>query len=105
MIGFLSKGIKSMKCLLETCGKIDCLIAYILFCVMLEIFHPHGDVTIASEGLQKLGLCSAHMQPLCRECPRSLSCHICCEMASVFAVSSEGSPQVSCLYDKQGHFY
>jgi hypothetical protein len=35
------------------------LIDYLQFYVPLKIFNLYGDVTIASEGLQNLGLCSA----------------------------------------------
>jgi hypothetical protein len=35
------------------------LIDYLRFYVPLKIFHSYGDVTIAGEGLQNLGLCSA----------------------------------------------
>jgi hypothetical protein len=35
------------------------LIDYLLFYVRLRIFHLYGVVTIAGEGLQNLGLCSA----------------------------------------------
>jgi hypothetical protein len=35
------------------------LIDYLRFMSCLRIFHFYGDVTIASEGLQNLGLCSA----------------------------------------------
>jgi hypothetical protein len=35
------------------------LIDYLRFYVSLKNFHLYGDVTIASEGLQNLGLCSA----------------------------------------------
>jgi hypothetical protein len=51
----------------------DCLIMY-GFTSRSIIFHLDGDVTIACEGLQNLGLCSG---PLSRE--RSLSCHTCCD--------------------------
>jgi hypothetical protein len=34
------------------------LIDYLQFYVLLKNFHLYGDVTIASEGLQNLGLCS-----------------------------------------------
>jgi hypothetical protein len=35
------------------------LIDYLLIYVPLKNFHFYGDVTIAGEGLQNLGLCSA----------------------------------------------
>jgi hypothetical protein len=40
-----------------------------------RIFHSYGDITIAHEGLQNLGLCSG---PFSRQ--GSLSCHTCCDM-------------------------
>jgi hypothetical protein len=46
-----------------------------------RIFHLYGDVTIAGEGLQNLGLCSAP-GPLSRE--GSLSCHTCCNTGPRF---------------------
>jgi hypothetical protein len=44
-----------------------------------RIFHLYGDVTIAGEGLQNLGLCSG---PLSRE--GSLSCHTSCDTGPRF---------------------
>jgi hypothetical protein len=35
------------------------IIDYLQFYVPLKNFHLYGDVTIAGEGLQNLGLCSA----------------------------------------------
>jgi hypothetical protein len=32
---------------------------YLRFYILLKNFHLYGDVTIASEGLQNLGLCAA----------------------------------------------
>jgi hypothetical protein len=36
-----------------------CLFVYYCFTSRSRIFHLYGDVTIAGEGLQNLGLCSA----------------------------------------------
>jgi hypothetical protein len=44
-----------------------------------RIFHLYGDVTIAGEGLQNLGL---PLAPLSRE--GSLSCHTCCDTGPRF---------------------
>jgi hypothetical protein len=54
--------------------KIDWLIIY-CYTSRSRIFQLYGDVTIAGEGLQNLGLRSTG--PLSRE--GSLSCHTCCD--------------------------
>jgi hypothetical protein len=55
---------------------------YLRFYVPLKNFSLiYGDVTIAGEGLQNLGLCSA-LRPLSRE--GSLSCHTCCDTGPRF---------------------
>jgi hypothetical protein len=59
---------------------IDWLIIY-CFTSRSRIFHVYGDVKIAGEGLQNLGLCSA-LRPLSRE--GSLSCHACCDTGPRF---------------------
>jgi hypothetical protein len=42
-------------------GKFDWSVDYLLFYVLLNFFfHFYGDITITDEGLQDLGLCSAH---------------------------------------------
>jgi hypothetical protein len=61
-----------------------------------RIFHLYGDVTIAGEGLQNLGLCS-----LSRE--GSLSCHTCCDRGSWFFRShSKDGPIWSPLKTHEG---
>jgi hypothetical protein len=54
------------------------LIDYLQFYVPIKNFSLklYGDVTVAGEGLQNLGLCSAFIA-LSRE--GSLSCHTCCD--------------------------
>jgi hypothetical protein len=52
-----------------------------MFHVPLKNFHLYGDVTITSEGLQNLGLCST-LRPFSRE--GSLSCHTCCDTGPRF---------------------
>jgi hypothetical protein len=46
-----------------------------------RIFHLYGDVTIAGEGLQNLGLCSALRA---FEQGGSLLCHTCCDTGPRF---------------------
>jgi hypothetical protein len=46
-----------------------------------RIYHLFGDVTIASEVLQNLGLCTAHRA---LEQGGSLSCHTCCNTGPQF---------------------
>ena len=66
-----------------------------------RIFHLYGDVAIAGEGLQNLGLYSARRSgPLSRE--GSLSCHTCFDTGLVFPVSSEGPPHSVASYDTRG---
>jgi hypothetical protein len=65
-----------------------------------RIFHLYGDVTIAGEGLQSLGLCSAiraFEQEVIFIVP-----HLLWHGASVFPVSSEGPPHSVAFYDTQG---
>jgi hypothetical protein len=45
--------------LLLTFGSVQGLIDYLLFYVLLKNYSIYGDVTIAGEGLQNSGLCSA----------------------------------------------
>jgi hypothetical protein len=52
----------------------DRLIDWLFTVLRSRIFNLYGDVTIAGEGLQNLGLC--------RE--GSLSCHTCCDMGPQF---------------------
>jgi hypothetical protein len=65
-----------------------------------RIFHLHGDVTIAGEGLGNLGLCStlrAFEQGGIFIVP-----HLLWHGASVFPISSEGPPHSIASYDTQG---
>jgi hypothetical protein len=66
-----------------------------------EFFHLYGDVTIASEGLQNLGLClalTAFEQGGIFTVP-----HLLWHGASVFPVSSEGPPNEVASYDTRGN--
>jgi hypothetical protein len=65
-----------------------------------RIFHLYGDVTIAGEGLQNLGLCSAlraFEQGVIFIMP-----HLLWHGTSVFLVSSEGPPHLVASYDTRG---
>jgi hypothetical protein len=65
-----------------------------------RIFHLYGDVIIADEGLQNLGLCSA-----LRAFGQGgifIVPHLLWHGTSVFPVSSEGSPQSVASYDTWG---
>jgi hypothetical protein len=78
----------------------DWLIDYLRFSSRPRIFHLYGDVTIAGEGLQNLGLCSAlraFEQGGILIVP-DLLWHV----TSVFPVSSEGPPQLVGSYDRLG---
>jgi hypothetical protein len=80
---------------------IDWLIIY-GFTSRLRIFHLYVDVTIASEGLQNLGLCSAlraFEQGGIFHVP-----HLLWHGTSVFPVSSKGPPHsvASYMYDTRG---
>jgi hypothetical protein len=57
------------------------MIKNLLFPVPLNNFHLYGDVTIAGEGLQNVGLCSV-LRTFQRK--GSLSCHICCDTGPRF---------------------
>jgi hypothetical protein len=75
---------------------IDCLWFY----VPLKKFHLYGDVTIAGEGLQNLGLCSAlraFVQGGIFIVP-----HLMWHGASVIPVSSKGQPHLVPSYDTRG---
>jgi hypothetical protein len=61
-------------------GLIDWLIIY-GFTSRSRIFHLYEDITIAGEGLQNLGLCSALRA---FEQGRILSCHTCCDRGHRF---------------------
>ena len=65
-----------------------------------RIFHLYGDVTIAGEGLQHLGLCSALRA--FEQGGIFIVPHLLWHGASVFPVSSEGPPLSVASYDTQG---
>jgi hypothetical protein len=65
-----------------------------------RIFHLYGDVTIAGEGLQNLGLCSA--LGAFEQGGIFIVPHLLWYRASVFPVSSEGSPHSVASYDTLG---
>jgi hypothetical protein len=78
----------------------DWLIDYLRFYVPLSIFHLYGDVTIAGEGLQNLGLCSALRA--FEQGGIFIMPHLLWHGTSVFPVSSEGPPYLVAFYDTQG---
>jgi hypothetical protein len=66
-----------------------------------RIFHLYGDVTIASEGLQNLGLFSA-----LRAFDQGgifIVPHLLWPGVSFFPVSSKGPPHLIATYDSQGN--
>jgi hypothetical protein len=65
-----------------------------------RIFHLYGDVTIADEGLQNLGLCSA-LKAFEQE-GIFIVPHLLWHGASVFPVSSKGTPHSVASYDTRG---
>jgi hypothetical protein len=95
---------ESLSCLLRmtgsstTVGNVDWLIIY-GFTSRSRIFHFYGNLTIAGEGLQNLGLCSAlraFEQGMIFIVP-----HLPWHGTSVFPVSSEGPPHLVAFYDRQ----
>jgi hypothetical protein len=66
-----------------------------------RIFHLCGDVTIAGEGLQNLGLCSALRA--FEQGGIFVVPHLLWHGTSVFPVSSEGSPHLVASYDTRGN--
>jgi hypothetical protein len=77
------------------------LIDYLRFYVLLKnIFHLYGDVTIAGEGLQNLGLCSALRA--FEQGEIVIVPHLLWHGASVFPVLSEGPPHLVASYNTQG---
>ena len=56
-----------------------------------RIFHLYGDITIAGEGLQNLGLCSALWA--CEQGGMFIVPHLLWHGTSIIPVSSEGPPQ------------
>jgi hypothetical protein len=78
---------------------IDWLIVY-GFTSLSRIFHLYGDVTIAGEGLQNLGLCSALR--VFEHGWIFIVPHLLWRGISVFPVSSEGPPHLVAFYDTRG---
>jgi hypothetical protein len=78
---------------------IDWLIIY-SFTSRSKFFHLYGDVTIAGEGLQNLGLCSALRA--FEQGGVFIVPHLLWHGASVFPVSSEGPPHFVASYDTRG---
>jgi hypothetical protein len=78
---------------------LDWLIIY-GFTSRSRIFHLYGDVTIAGEGLQNLGLCSALRA--FEQGGIFIVPHLLWHGASVFPVSSEGPPHLVASYDTRG---
>ena len=62
--------------------------------------HKYEDVTITSEGLQNLNLCSVPVSPEHRGI--FIVPHLLRHWASDFAISSKGPHQLVALYAKQG---
>jgi hypothetical protein len=73
---------------------------FTVFTSRSRIFHLYGDVTIAGEGLQNLGLCSALRA--FEQGGIFIVPHLLWHGASVFPVSSEGPPHLVASYDTQG---
>jgi hypothetical protein len=65
-----------------------------------RFFQLYGDVTIAGEGLQNLGLCSALRA--FEQGGIFIVQHLLWHGTSVFPVSSEGPPHLVASYDTQG---
>jgi hypothetical protein len=80
-------------------GSGDWLIIYD-FTSRSRIFHLYGDVTIAGEGLQNLGLCSALRT--FEQGGIFIVPHLLWHGTSVFPVSSEGPPHLAASYDTRG---
>jgi hypothetical protein len=77
---------------------VDWLISY-GFTSRSRIFHLYGDVTIAGEGLQNLGLWSA--KSAFEQWGVFIVPHLLWHGTSVFPVSSEGLPYLVASYDTQ----
>jgi hypothetical protein len=67
-----------------------------------KFFHLYGDVTIAGEGLQNLGLCSALRA--FEQGGIFIVPHLLWHGTSVFPVSSEGPPHSVASYDTRGNW-
>jgi hypothetical protein len=72
----------------------------IVFTSRSRIFHLYGDVSITSEGLQNLGLCSALRAV--EQGGIFIVPHLLRDGTSVFPVSSEGPPHFVASYDTRG---
>ena len=59
-LALVEKGEGDVHCLLI----IDYVLIYVLLIYNINIFHSYRDVTIASEGMQSLGLCSMFIRRL-----------------------------------------
>jgi hypothetical protein len=79
---------------------VDRLVGYLRFYVPLKNFHLYGDVTIAGEGLQNLGLWSALRA--FEQGGIFIVPHLLWHGTSVFPVSSEGPPHSVASYDTRG---
>jgi hypothetical protein len=84
------------------CSNFECFHANLFGCLLFYMpLHLYGDVTIAGEGLQNLGLCSA----LCRAFKQGgvlTMPHLLWHGTSVIPVSSEGSSHSVASYDTDG---
>jgi hypothetical protein len=85
--------------LFNSWSPIDWLIIY-GFTSRSRIFHLYGYVTIAGEGLQNLGLCSA-LRAI-EQGGIFIVPHLLWHGTSVFPVSSEGPPHLVASYDTRG---
>jgi hypothetical protein len=77
----------------------DWLIIY-EFTSRSRIFHLYGDVNIAGEGLQNLGLCSALRA--FEQGGIFIVPHLLWHGTSVFSVPSEGPPHLVAFYNTRG---
>jgi hypothetical protein len=76
------------------------LINCLQFYVPLKIFHLYGDVTIAGDGLQNLGLCLALRA--FEQGGIFIVPHLLWHGTSDFPASSEGPPHSVASYDTRG---
>jgi hypothetical protein len=89
----------------QYCLKTDWLIDWLIDILLLNtsrsrIFHLYGDVTIASERLQNLDLCSA--LKAFEQGGIFIVPHLLWHETSFFPVSSEGPPHLVASCDTQG---
>jgi hypothetical protein len=80
--------------------KAPLLIDYLMFTSRSRIFHLYGDVTLPVKGCKILGLCSALRA--FEQGGFFIVPHLLGHGASVFPVSSDGSPHSVTSYDTQG---